>query len=525
MFLNDSKFEISQLAGLNDVEDGLGMVTIDKTDTGEATGKLDRPGQLRLLVVFDALLREGGVAKAAAGLGLQSPAVSRILAQLREMYGDPLFTRTAKGLIPTPFAEGLRLRLRALAAETEQLIAGPLVTSPQTRAGADDGWSRSPLIVAPPLAVRPSVLLQGQPTPEDFARKLARIGHNAEPQARLAKYIAISGSGAGRCRPLTLEEAEDALAIILDGEADPVQVGALLATMQYRGVTAAEMAGFTQALRRHIGAHDPTDGLADLDWPTYLSPKLKTPPWFLHAARLVARAGYRVMLHGHYGQGPDAGKLELAAETAGIPVCASLAEAKSALAARSIAYLPIGAASMQIQRLFGLYSLLEMRLPLNAVVHLLNPMGAQASLLGVAMPSRRDVLRDTAILLGIRNLSILGSNRDFAEFTPFRATTLFRLVDGEPTDTRVVARRTVTATPPPPAYTSREYWQAVWTGAARDDVAEAIIVDTAAAALLTIPACPAGTFELARALAMTLWQSRNSTKSAAIDRLGSKMSS
>lgn len=472
------------------------------------SGKLDRLGQLRLLVVFDALLREGSVAKAAAGLGLQSSAVSRMLAQLRELYGDPLFTRTARGLIPTQFAEDLRLRVRALAAESDKLMTDPLEAAPAARAATDDDWVRPPIISAPPLAVRPSMLLQGQPTPDDFARKLARIGHNAEPQTRLAKYIAISGSGIGQCRPLTRKEAEDALSIILDGEADPVQVGALLVTMQYRGVTAAEMAGFIEALRRHVGAYDVSDGVADLDWPAYLSPKLKTPPWFLHAARLVAMAGHRVLLHGHFGQGADAGKLELAADTAGIPVCASLGEAKVALANRSIAYLPIGAASTQIQRLFGLYSLLEMRLPLNAVIHLLNPLGAPASLLGVAMPSRRDMLRETAEVLGTRSLSILGNNRDFAEFTPFRATTLFRLVDGKPVDERIPARRAIAAAPPPVAYTSREYWQAVWTGAARDDAAEAIIIDTTAAALLTVSGGPAKTFDLTRAEAATLWQGR-----------------
>lgn len=482
------------------------------TKEGRVIGDVafDRPGQLRLLVVFDALLRECSVTKAAAGLGLQSPAVSRMLAQLRDLYGDPLFTRTAKGLVATPFAEGLRLRLRALAAETEQLVTAPLDGPPPVRETVSDDWIRAPLISPPPLAVRPSVLLQGQPTPDDFARKLARIGHNAEPQKRLAKYIAISGSGVGRCRPLTQEEAEDALSIILEGEADPVQVGALLATMQYRGVTPAEMAGFIRALRHHVGAFDISRGLADLDWPAYLSPKLKNPPWFLHAARLVSMAGYRVLLHGHYGQGVEAGKLELAAEMAGIPLCASMDEAKAALVASSIAYLPIGGASVQIQRLFGLYSLLEMRLPLNTVVHLLNPLGAASSLLGVATPSRRDMMRDTASLLGVQNLSILGSNRDFAEFTPFRTTTLFRLVDGEPRDTRVIARRSVVGMPPPAAYTSREYWQAVWSGAARDDAAEAIVVDTAAAALLTIPRCPAETFEAARAQALALWQSRNS---------------
>ncbi len=485
---------------------------MSKANREDGAGKLDRPNQLRLLVVFDALLREGSVAKAAAGLGLQSSAVSRMLGQLRDMYGDPLFVRTAKGLVPTPLAEGLRLRLRALAAETEQLILAPLAMPVSGAPAVADGWTRSPLIAAPPLAVRRSALLQGEPPPEAFARKLARIGHNAEPQKRLAKYIATAGNGIGRSRPLMVEEAEDALAIVLAGEADPVQAGALLAILQYRGASAAEMAGFVKALRRHVGAYAPSDGLADLDWPAYLSPRLRSPPWFLHAARLVAQAGYRVILHGHFGHGPDAGKLELAAETASIPVCASLIEAKLALANRSIAYLPIGAASPQIQSLFGLYSILEMRLPVNAVVRLLNPLGAAASLLGVTLPSQRDIMRDTAMLLGVRDMSILGGNRDFAEATPFRATELYRLVGGEPLDTRIAARRNIAAVTPPVAYTSREYWNAVWTGAARDDAAVAVIVDTAAAALLTMPACPLQSFDAARAAATTLWSERGMAK-------------
>ena len=127
------------------------------------------------------------------------------------------FVRTAKGLVPTPLAEGLRLRLRALAAETEQLILAPLAMPVSGAPAVADGWTRSPLIAAPPLAVRRSALLQGEPPPEAFARKLARIGHNAEPQKRLAKYIATAGNGIGRSRPLMVEEAEDALAIVLGG--------------------------------------------------------------------------------------------------------------------------------------------------------------------------------------------------------------------------------------------------------------------------------------------------------------------
>lgn len=462
--------------------------------------------KLRLLLALDALLRENSVSRAAASVGLQPSAMSRLLSQLREEYDDPLFLRTGHGLRPTPLAETLRLRVRALAAETEALFerAGPATAgNPQEHSG----WEGAGLIAAPPLSVRPSLMLDGEPTPEAFAAKLARIGDDAAPQRRLARSIATIGTGAGRSRPLSEAEADDALAIILAGEADPVQVGALMAALQYRGATAVEIAGFVRAIRRHVGAVSTGKGTADLDWPCYLSPKLKTAPWFLHAARLVASAGYRVVLHGHYGQeGAERGKLEIAAARAGIAVCSSLDEANMALEETGIAYLPLPALSPQIYRLLGLYGLMEMRIPLGSAVHLTNPTGARTSLLGVANSAARTLSRDIALLLDVKELTILGNTRDHAEFTPYRQTPLFRLVGGEAADLVIPAL----PTPPAEARTglsSREYWEAVWTGAARDERAETTIVTTAAAALLSLG--NAADFEAACETARALWAGRS----------------
>ncbi|MDX3924271.1 MAG: glycosyl transferase family protein [Shinella sp.] len=477
-----------------------------QTGAGTVQNRSDRLSQLRLLIALDALLREGSVSRAAAGIGLQVSAMSRMLGKLREIYGDPLFIRTGKGLLPTPLAESLRMRVRALADESDHLLV-PSSGAAAPGVGSISGWERPALIEAPPLAVRPSFLLDGQPSPSDFARKLSRIGHNADPQQRLAKYIATAGVGPGKSRPLTQDEAKDALSIILAGDADPVQIGALLATMQYRGATAAELAGFVAAMQAHVGALDRRKSRADLDWPAYLSPKLRSPPWFLHAARLVAAAGHRVVLHGHCGGGAEAGKLEMAAELSGIPVCRSTAEATAALDRKSIAYIPIGVVAPQMQALLGLYSLVEMRLPLNTVVHLLNPMRARNTLLGVAQPSQRELHRDIATLLGITDLTILGNTRDFAQFTPYRQTSLFRLVGGETQDMTIPAQLEPAALPVT-GMTSREYWQAVWSGAARDERAETTIVTTAAIALMILAEDKEAGFDESYRQARELWASR-----------------
>jgi DNA-binding transcriptional LysR family regulator len=68
---------------------------------------------LNLLVVFDAVMREGGVTRAGRGLGLSQPAMSHALARLRHMLKDDLFVRTPKGMVPTPRAQQLAAPIRA----------------------------------------------------------------------------------------------------------------------------------------------------------------------------------------------------------------------------------------------------------------------------------------------------------------------------------------------------------------------------------------------------------------------------
>lgn len=66
---------------------------------------------LNLLVTLDVLLSEGSVAGAARRLRLSPSAMSRALARLREVTGDPLLVRAGRGLVPTPRAIELRAQV------------------------------------------------------------------------------------------------------------------------------------------------------------------------------------------------------------------------------------------------------------------------------------------------------------------------------------------------------------------------------------------------------------------------------
>jgi DNA-binding transcriptional LysR family regulator len=82
-----------------------------------------RSTDLTLLIVLDALLDERSVTHAAARLGYTQSTVSGMLARLRDLFGDPLFVRTQRGVLPTPRAEALASPLKQFLADGKRLIA------------------------------------------------------------------------------------------------------------------------------------------------------------------------------------------------------------------------------------------------------------------------------------------------------------------------------------------------------------------------------------------------------------------
>ena len=86
---------------------------------------------LNLLIVLDALLDERSVTRAAARLGYTQPTISGMLARLRDLFGDPLFVRAQRGILPTPRAEALASPLKQFLAEGRRLVT-PDVFDPAT---------------------------------------------------------------------------------------------------------------------------------------------------------------------------------------------------------------------------------------------------------------------------------------------------------------------------------------------------------------------------------------------------------
>jgi anthranilate phosphoribosyltransferase len=306
----------------------------------------------------------------------------------------------------------------------------------------------------------------------------------------LAPFVQTVARGPGRARPLTQDEAAEAMRLILSGAADPHAVGALLMVLRYRGEVAEEIAGFARGLRAAL----PAMPRVDLDWPSYAAGRSRGLPWFLLSARLVAQAGARVLLHGP-GQ----------AEGAGIATARGPDDAARLLDRDGIAFLPLAALSPAARDLLALRDVLGLRSCVNTVLRVMNPAGASAAVQGVFHPPYRALQQGAGALLGQPQLAILKGGGGEFERHPGKDAVLVGLMGGQPVETAAPAliddTRRLTEGPSDPAVLA-----ALWCGTWDDAFARAMVTGTAALALLTLGRArdAAG----AQAMAEALWAAR-----------------
>jgi len=87
---------------------------------------------LNLLVIFDALMRERNVSRAAERLSRTQPAVSNALNRLRQRLQDPLLVRTQRGMAPTQRALELLGPVQSALAQLDDCLTPPPAFDPTT---------------------------------------------------------------------------------------------------------------------------------------------------------------------------------------------------------------------------------------------------------------------------------------------------------------------------------------------------------------------------------------------------------
>lgn len=321
----------------------------------------------------------------------------------------------------------------------------------------------------------------------------------------LAPYVRILGRGPGRSRNLTLDEAQEAMALILNGTAEPEAVGALLMLMRFRGETPDEIAGFVRAVTDTLPEW--TGARPDLDWPSYAAGRTRGLPWFLLSARVVARAGVRVLLHGWNSHQSDGASVRDALSHVGITSITDWREASATLDRDGIAYAPLEVISPRVLDILRLRDVLGLRSCVNTVCRVMNPAGAAHAVQGVFHPPYLTLQAEAGAVLGLRHLSVIKGGGGEFERNPAKIGQVHGLRDGEPwqdtlPELRDETRRLAeTETPRDPAYLG-----AVWDGTHDDPFAVDIVLGTAALTLETAGVAQAGA---GYDLAQQIWRDRH----------------
>jgi DNA-binding transcriptional LysR family regulator len=129
-----------------------------------------RAFDLNLLIVFDGVMQDRSVTRAARRLGMSQPAMSHALNRLRYLLKDDLFVRTPTGMVPTPRSEQLALPLRRALAEMQRALEPDrFVPAKADRRFAFSVNNYAAVVLAAPLvaavsAAAPSVRLDLRPS-------------------------------------------------------------------------------------------------------------------------------------------------------------------------------------------------------------------------------------------------------------------------------------------------------------------------------------------------------------------------
>ncbi len=324
---------------------------------------------------------------------------------------------------------------------------------------------------------------------------------NAHP---FAQYVRTLGRGKKGARPLTMEEARQAMGMILAGQVEDIQLGAFLMLVRIREESPEELAGFVAAARASLQL-PPAPPRAELDWSTYAG-KRRQLPWFVLSALLLAENGIPILMHGTHGFKDDRVYTPDAIRSLGLPLCRDFREVGDRLQAENFAFIPLENFCPRLKEILDLRHLLGLRSPVNTLLRMLNPLAAPYMMQGIFHPGYSAIHQQAALLLEQAHMAVFKGEGGETERNPDMPCQVLSVRDGA---------------------SSEQAWPAlfngprhlkdramdvsrlagVWRGESEDEYGEAAVTGTAAIALRLLG--KADDIATAETLARRMWQSRN----------------
>ena len=206
-------------------------------------------------------------------------------------------------------------------------------------------------------------------------------------------------------RTLSLDEARGAMGSVMDGEATPAQLAALLVALRLRGETVEELAGFATAMRERVVHVDAPDGVVDTCGTG--GDGSGTFNISTTAALVVAACGVPVAKHGNRAVTSSSGSADVL-DALGVRIDHDAASAGAALRAIGFAFMFAPGFSPAMKHAGPTRREIGVRTAFNLLGPLTNPAGARRQVIGVADPTAAPRIAAVLQLLGAERALVVG---------------------------------------------------------------------------------------------------------------------
>lgn len=204
---------------------------------------------------------------------------------------------------------------------------------------------------------------------------------------------------------LALDDMREAVGAIMDGQATPAQVAALLVALHLKGETADEIAGAAAAMRSHAirvpATRRPIIDVCGTGGDASGTFNISTAVAFV-----VAGAGVTVAKHGNRAMSSRCGSADVL-EALGVRIDAPPETAAAALDAHGIAFLFAQAYHPAMRHVAPVRREIGVRTLFNVIGPLSNPAGAHRQIVGVPRPELLGLVATALARLGCERAAVV----------------------------------------------------------------------------------------------------------------------
>lgn len=228
-------------------------------------------------------------------------------------------------------------------------------------------------------------------------------------------------------RSLNEQEAEDAMSLILKGEATPVEISSLVTALRVRGETAEELTGFARAMRAAAETVDVDGPLLDTcgtGGNLFTAFNVSTT-----AAFVIAAAGVRVAKHGNRAVSSMCGSFDVL-EALGVKTD----RPADSIREYGIGFLHAPSFHPAMRHAQPVRLELKMRTVFNMLGPLANPARANTQVVGTFCVAAAEKLARALARLGLERGFVFHGQDGMGEVTTTAPTTVFAIADGRVTE-------------------------------------------------------------------------------------------